>query len=118
MNNLTNLVADLREGDKQLRQAAPGTYDGTLAKAADEIERLRAALEKIALADVEDPQALQLQHLASKALHTHDPDKMAFFPGCAGCEAERNAPEPGECTCQKWCPVHDDPPSEKSSDGR
>jgi hypothetical protein len=29
-----------------------------------------------------------------------------------------NAPEPGECTCQKWCPVHDDPPSEKSSDGR
>ena len=32
--------------------------------------------------------------------------------------ARRAPDEPGECTCQKWCPVHDDPPSEKSSDGR
>lgn len=41
---MTNLVTALRDGDRLFREASPTTYDGTLAKAADEIERLTQEL--------------------------------------------------------------------------
>ena len=78
-------LADVRQAARDLREIA-----------ADEprYQHIRRVLQEMYISDGESAKAFSEAAEILFGKHTHDPEQMAFIPGCPACESEKAAAEP------------------------